>query len=294
MLSGKVACITGGASGIGAATARLFVKEGARVVLGDTNIEKSQQLAEELGGEIVALAVQCDVRQEGEVEAFVKAATDAFGRLDIMVANAGYAGRQNTAGSLMENLYLEEFTRQIEVNLRGVALCIKHAGLAMKRNQPATESVCGVERPAPRGVILATSSVAGLLANCATSGDPMYISAGYGASKAGVITLVKLGACELAPYQIRVAGVAPGYVATPMVGAVLMGDPEKPTAEVAAALAATSCAKGVPIVPQDIANAFLFLASDAARCVTGHTLVVDNGMVAGVAGYVPCVQVDEA
>ncbi|KAL4448303.1 hypothetical protein ABPG75_005522 [Micractinium tetrahymenae] len=269
MLSGKVAVVTGAASGIGEAAARLFVKEGARVVLGDIQEERLAKLIAELGGPRAAVARRCDVREEQDVQALVASAEEAFGQpLDIMVANAGIVGRTTCPEARMELMDFEgQFDREVQTNLRGTALSIKHAGRAMKAAGRG-------------GCIINVASVASFMANCSTSGDPALITAGYGASKAGVVMLTKLGACELRDAGIRVNAVAPGYTATPMVAQVLGMSIE----DTIAYLAKTSPLPGVAILPEDIAQGMLYLASDMARCVNGHTLVIDCGLVAGVPG----------
>lgn len=131
------------------------------------------------------------------------------------------------------------------------------------------------------------------MVNCANSGDPVLVSAAYSASKHGIVALTKLGACELAPYRIRVNAVAPGYTATPML-AKTIGLQHLSKEELEAELAKVSIMPGVALRAEDIANGMLYLASDMGRCVNGHTLVIDNGLVAGVAGYVPGLETDTA
>lgn len=282
MLSGRVALVTGGSRGIGEAAARLFSKEGASVVIADVLGEQAHKLAAAIGAD-KALGQECDVSREEDVERAVQAAVERFGGLDIMVNNAGIAGQLSCPEALLENQDFAEFDRLIQINLRGVALGIKHAARAMKGNRDAG-------RPGGGGCIINVSSVAGLIVNVTTFGDPAFISAGYGSSKAGVIQLTKVAACELAPYHIRCNAIAPGYVATPMLSQAILGDLDKPQEDTEAILAQTSPLRGVAITPQDIANSMLYLASDMGRCVNGTTLSVDCGLAAGVAGFVPAMK----
>ncbi|EFN52540.1 hypothetical protein CHLNCDRAFT_138965 [Chlorella variabilis] len=291
MLQNKVAVITGAASGIGEAAARLFVKEGARVVLGDIQGDKVSQLAGELGGDR-AVAQDADVAAEEDIQRLAATALDTFGGLDVWCSNAaglpaaaaagdllhaGYYGRTGLYSSeaLMESLDAAEFDKQVQVNLRGVVLGTKHAARAMKA------------RGGGGGCIINTTSIAGLEVNCATHGDPAFVAAG---GKHGVVALTKLAACELAPYRIRVNAVAPGYTATPMLAKV-MGLEGASKEEFVAEVAKASVMPGVALLPEDIAHGRLYLASDLGRCVNGHTLVIDNGVLAGVAGYVPGLKV---
>ncbi|KAL4433293.1 hypothetical protein ABPG77_003341 [Micractinium sp. CCAP 211/92] len=269
MLSGKIAVITGAASGIGRAAASLFVKEGARVVLGDLQEDSLNKLAAQLGGPEIAATRRCDVREERDVQVLVGAAEEAFGRpLDIMVSSAGIVGGTRCPEARLDLLDFEgQFDQEVQTNLRGTALCIKYAGRAMKAAGRG-------------GCIINVASVASFMANCSTSGEPALITAGYGASKAGVVMLTKLGACELCDAGIRVNAVAPGYTATQMVAQVLGMSLEDTQAH----LAKTSPLPGVSILPEDIAQGMLYLASDMARCVNGHVLVIDCGLVAGVPG----------
>lgn len=250
-LGGKTAVITGGASGIGEATARLFVAEGARVLIADVQDERAQQLAKELGTDAVAQRV--DVSREADIRAAVEAAVSAFGRLDIMFNNAGILG----ATGPVEEIPVEEYDATMSILLRAVFLGMKHAAPVMKAQGS--------------GSIISTSSIAGLMA-----GDGPHI---YNTAKAAVLHLTRSVALELAPHAVRVNAICPGGILTPMVlGAVF----EQPQAQEAAK---AGLARFQPIpragMPDDIAEAALWLASDASSFVTGTELVVDGGATAG-------------
>lgn len=253
-LAGKVAVITGGSSGIGAGTARLFVAEGAKVVVADVQVEPGQALAGELGD--AARFAATDVTVESDVAAAVDLAVAEFGRLDVMFNNAGVVG---VVGRIAD-MPAEAWDRTIAVLLRGVLLGTKHAARVM--------------RPQGSGVILNTASTAGVLGGL---GPHAYTTA-----KHGVIGLTKSVANELAPDGIRVNAIAPGNTVTAMTATVTTGDVNdiEGTAERIAAMSPL----GYAGFPDDIAAAALFLASDEARYISGHTLVVDAGQTtAGIA-----------
>jgi len=245
-LEGKSALITGGASGIGAATARTFTREGARVMIADVQDALGEQLAKELGDAVVYQHL--DVRNEDEVAAAIDRVDDELGDLDTLFANAGIIG---TYGPVDE-LKIEEWDFTLDVNLRGVVLCMKHAARVMK--------------PRGSGSILSTSSIAGLRGGLGPHA--------YAAGKTALIGLTRNIAAELAPHGIRVNCIAPGNMATEMIAGLLMQDPSK-VGEIEQGLAAGSPLPGRPGLAQDIANAALYLASDEAGYVSGHNLVVD-------------------
>jgi NAD(P)-dependent dehydrogenase (short-subunit alcohol dehydrogenase family) len=254
-LDGKVVFVTGGASGIGAACARLFVQHGAHVVITDLDDARGQALAAELGD--AARYIHQDVTDEAGWPAAIQAATDGFGRLDIMVANAGIAVFGPVA-----SMTLAEFRRQNAVNIDGVFLSVKHAIPAMRQGGG--------------GSIVIMSSVAGL------RGSPNL--AGYSASKGAVRYFAKSVAleCAAAGDNIRVNSVHPGIILTPIwdkaatpagggLNAVL--DPIE--------MARHVVPLGKPAAASEIANGVLFLASDASAHMTGAELVIDGGMTAG-------------
>ncbi|MET0850807.1 MAG: glucose 1-dehydrogenase [Candidatus Rokuibacteriota bacterium] len=254
-LDSKTAVITGGASGIGAATVRLFVAEGARVLVADVQDERGRRLVEELGA--AADYVHADVSREADVRAAVARAVDRFGRLDCMFNNAGYAG----VGGSIETISAEGFDTTIGVLLRGVFLGMKHAAAAMK--------------PRGAGSIISTASVAGLLAG--------YGPHVYSAAKAAVIQLTKSVAMELGESGVRVNCICPGGIATPIFGKSLGMDAE--AADQAVNVMKGALAGFQPLrrsgLPDDIAHAALWLASDEASFVNGHALVVDGGLTGG-------------
>lgn len=243
LMAGKVAVITGGASGIGAATARMFAREGAKIVVSDIQDKPGEAVARECGD---AIYVRADVTNEGEVEALVKAAVAKYGRIDTMVNNAGAVG---AVGSIMD-IPAENWRRTMAVLLDSVFYGIKHASKVMVQQKD--------------GCIISLSSIAGVMG---ALGPHVYTAA-----KHGVIGLTKSAAFELAPYGVRCNAVAPGTTATPLVAGVRGGSMEAATKG-----AAETSPLGRPIMPDDIAGAILYLASDLGRNVNAHTLVVDGG-----------------
>jgi NAD(P)-dependent dehydrogenase (short-subunit alcohol dehydrogenase family) len=246
-LEGKVAVITGGASGIGAGTARLFVAHGAKVVVADMQEDAGRALVAELG-ECARFAL-CNVTKESEVAAAVDLAVTEFGRLDVMFNNAGIVG---AVGRISE-MPVEAWDNTIDVLLRGVFLGVKHAARVML-----------VQRS---GVIINTSSTAGILGGLGPHA--------YTAAKHGVIGLTKSVANELAPNGIRVNAISPGNTVTAMTAMVSTGKPDE--IEATKDRLDSISPLGYAGLPEDIAAAALYLASDDARCVSGHTLVVDSG-----------------
>ena len=246
-LDGKVAVITGGASGIGEGTVHRFVEEGARVVIADLQVGPGGDLASELGD--VARFHRTDVTDEADIEGAVAIATAEFGRLDCMFNNAGIVG---TVGSIAETP-VEAWDDTVAVLLRGVFLGMKHAARVMIAQQS--------------GSIISTSSTAGILGGLGPHT--------YTASKHAVIGLTKSVANELAPHGIRVNAISPGSTVSAMTASVMTGDHTDIEA------AADHIREGSPLgyagFPVDIANAALYLASDEARYVSGHCLVVDAG-----------------
>ena len=254
-LDGKVAVITGGASGIGEATVRLFVDEGCRVVVADVQDERGRRLVDGIGKS--AVYVHADVSQETQVQAAVEHAVGHFGRLDCVFNNAGLGG---VSGPIAE-IPVDGFDRTIGILLRGVFLGMKHAAPIMKRQGT--------------GSIVSTASVAGLQA-----GFGPHI---YSAAKAAVIQLTRSVAMELGESGVRVNCICPGGIATPIFGKALGLD--EAAADEAAKKMETVLATLQPIqragLPEDIAQAALWLASDDSRFVTGHALVVDGGLTGG-------------
>jgi len=253
-IEGKVAVITGGASGIGEATVRRFCEEGARVVIADIQEDRGKALAEELGQ--VARFARVDVTQEDEIAAAIAIAVQDFGRLDVMFNNAGVVG---ALGSLLETS-AEQWRKTIDILLNGVFLGIKQAALVMV--------------PQGSGVILSTASTAGIVGGLGPHA--------YTAAKHGVVGLTKSAASELSSKHVRVNAIAPGPMATPMIAAVSSRVPGSLSdMDVVQEALKVDSPLGVAGQPRDIANAALFLASDESGQVTGHTLVVDAGVTTG-------------
>ncbi len=256
-LDGKVALITGATSGIGEATLRLFVEEGAKVLFTGRSREKGAQLQEQLGEN--AAFVRADVLHEEQIKVAVDAAVERFGRLDVLFNNAGGPTRGG-----VEDVTLDDFDHAMRLLLGSVVFGIKHAAPIMKEQKS--------------GAIINNSSVAALRTHMGG-----YL---YSAAKAGVTQLSKLAGIELGPYGVTVNTISPGGIATPIFyGGSQVGrqlDPEHEAAK--ARKLEASLAAFTPLqrsgTPKDIAHAALFLASDEGRFVNCHDLVVDAGMTA--------------
>jgi 3-oxoacyl-[acyl-carrier protein] reductase len=252
-LADRVAIITGAASGLGLATARRFVQEGARVVLADLDAEGAERAARTLDPTSkAARGMRCDVSRRADCARMVQEAIAAFGAVDILHANAGvpFAGPIEEVDEAM-------LDRVLGVNLRGAFLSAQAVVPHMKERR--------------RGCILFTSSLQGVIAR------PNFTP--YTAAKHGVIGLMKGLALELAPFNIRVNAIAPVATPTPMLPAFLGVMAELP--EAALERFRQTIPLGRLATPEDTANAALYLASDEAGMVTGHTLVVDGGSTAG-------------
>ena len=248
-LAGKVALVTGGASGMGRATVMRFLADGAKVVVADlneTNGAETLAVAKAGGyGDSVAF-VRCDIAMEANVAVAVAEALKHFGRLDIAYLNAGVGG---AFGPIAETT-VEDWDYTFAVLTRSVFLGMKHASQAMKRHGDG-------------GVILVTASIAGMVGGGG--------SHAYSAAKAAVISLIENVAAELGPDRIRVVGIAPGVISTPLVH---RGRPEKYDKQF----------RHQPWPdrgePECIADVAAFLASDDARFITGETVKVDGGLLA--------------
>ncbi|MCA8929193.1 MAG: glucose 1-dehydrogenase [Alphaproteobacteria bacterium] len=251
-LDGKVAVITGGASGIGEATVRLFVEEGARVVIADMQRDRGEALARDLGE--AATFAFCEVRQEDQVKAAVAAAVDRWGRLDCMFNNAGFGG----ALGLFEDIPGDEFDMTFDVLVKGVFLGMKYAVPVMRRQGG--------------GSIINTGSIAGV----ATGRGPLL----YSVAKAAVIHMSKVAAMPYGEENIRVNCICPGYIPTPL-STNAVGKPDEVVADRSAGYD-----KRQPIPragrPDDIAQTALFLASDRSGFINGQAIVVDGAAASGV------------
>lgn len=255
-LAGKVAVVTGGASGIGAGTVRAFHAEGARVVVADLQAEAGEALAAELGEGV--LFRRTDVSDEDSVRDLVDTAVAHFGRLDVMFNNAGIIG----AVGPIDRTRMDDADLTIAINLRGVLLGMKHAARVMK--------------PQGSGVIISTSSPAGVM-----GGVGAHV---YSAVKAGVIGLSNSVAAELRPFGVRANVVIPGAVVSQMTADLVAGGADD--LDGAAAALDRSRYMSRPLQPADVAAGVVYLASDDAAFVTGVVLPVDAGMT-GAGGPSP-------
>jgi len=237
-LENKIAIITGGASGIGKATAEKFVQEGAKVIIWDLDEKRGNELAIALGAKFAKV----NTSNYQEIEQAAKAVNDEFGRIDILINNAGI-----TRDSTVKKMTVEQWQQVIDVNLSGVFYCSKIISEYMVANG--------------WGRIINASSVVGLYGN--------FGQANYVATKSGLMGMTKTFAREFGRKGVTVNAIAPGFISTEMVAAM----PE----EVLAGMKAK-----VPVgrlgEPKEIANAYCFLASDEASYINGHTLSVDGGM----------------
>jgi NAD(P)-dependent dehydrogenase (short-subunit alcohol dehydrogenase family) len=251
-LQGSVAVVTGGGRGIGAEICVLFAREGASVVVGDLDAAAAELTAEkarEASGE--SLALQVDVAAASQVEALIAGAIRRFGRLDIMVNNAGVA-----MGGRLADIDEELWDRVLAVNLRGVFLGCKYAWPHL-------------------------SETGGSIVNIASVGGEVGLPgfAAYGASKAGVIQLTRVAAVEGAPLGIRANAVCPTWTETTMFEAALARRPDP-------AALRDRLRDGIPLgrfgTPADVASAALYLASEEASFITGVALPVDGGSLASL------------
>jgi len=243
---GKVALVTGGASGIGRATTMLFAKKGAKVVIADIDVkggEKTEQMIKEQGGE--AMFVKTDVSKTAEVEALVKKIVEKYGRLDCASNNAAVEDEM----ALLADCNEDNFDRSIRINLKSVWACMKYEIPQMIRQGG--------------GAIVNTASIAALVS--------IPQQSAYSAAKAGVLALTRTAALEYVKSGIRINGVCPGGVNTQInvrLGLI------NATGET---LVPTSAPIGRRAEPEELAETVVWLCSDSASYVVGHTLVVDGG-----------------
>jgi NAD(P)-dependent dehydrogenase (short-subunit alcohol dehydrogenase family) len=251
-LEGKVAIVTGGSRGIGEAIARTFVGHGARVVIASRKVEGVQAVAESIGKEHGAdrvLAVAAHTGKEDECVRLVATTVERFGKVDVLVNNAG----TNPYFGPMLNAEMGAWDKTFDVNLKGYFWCAREV----------SRHCIGREAP---GSIVSITSVAGLV------GTPLQ--GVYAATKAAVISMTKTLAIELAPSKIRVNAIAPGFVDTRLASAILKNE------ELLAHVLAKTPMRRYG-TPDEIAGGALYLASDTAGFLTGHTLVIDGGMTIG-------------
>ncbi|MFF4764456.1 3-oxoacyl-ACP reductase FabG [Streptomyces sp. NPDC001292] len=241
LLADKAAVITGGAQGIGLAIAELFVKEGARVVLGDLNPEAAEAAAKELGGPGVARALRCNVTNPADVDDLLRTALEAFGSLDIMVNNAGI-----TRDATMRTMTEEQFDQVIDVHIKGA--------------WNGTRKAAAVMREQKSGSIVNLSSLSGKVG--------MVGQTNYSAAKAGVVGLSKAAAKELAHHGVRVNAIQPGLIRSAMTEAMPQKAWDQKMAEIPMRRAGEV---------HEVASVALFLASDLSSYMTGTVLEVTGG-----------------
>lgn len=254
-LDGKVVIVTGAANGIGRAIARLFAEQGANLMLADIDEDAGEALAKEINGQGIGHARfrHCDVGERLDVRNLVCAAEDAYDRLDILVSNAGVA----LGGAFLE-LSEEDFDKVLRTNLKGTFL------LGQEVAQRMAGSGADDEEP-PGGTIINMASVNSVVA---IAGQAAYV-----ASKGGIQQLTRAMAIDLAPYNIRVNAIGPGSIQTDMLAGV--NDNPKAMKRI---LSRTPL--GRVGLPEEVADAALFLASDRSSYVTGETFFVDGGRLA--------------
>ncbi|MGC2527097.1 MAG: SDR family oxidoreductase [Candidatus Acidiferrum sp.] len=247
-LSGRVAIVTGGSVGLGRQMAEGLAEMGANLVLCARKKERCAQTAgelEKLGVQVLAL--ECDVKQLTSIQAVVDAAVKHFGRIDILINNAG-----TSWGAPVEAMTLDQWNKVVETNLTGTFLFSQAVGKGMIAQR--------------HGKIINIASVAGLRGS-----SPQFSAIGYSASKGGVIAFTRDLACKWGMHNIQVNAIAPGWFPTDMSEKVIERNKDRLLA-------------GIPLGrfggPQDLKGAAIFLASDASDFVTGHTLVVDGGQSA--------------
>ena len=249
LLEGKVGLVTGGSSGIGRSSALTFIREGAKVVVSDVDIKGGEETVQKMkaaGGE--AIFVKADVSKSSDVEALIRETVKIYHRLDCALNNAGVEGVLSTLADYAE----KDWNQVINTNLTGAWLCMKYEILQMLKQGG--------------GSIVNTSSIYGLVG---ARNMPAYA-----ASKHGVVGLTKSAALECAQVGIRVNAVCPSIIRTPMVERVVRGDPQ------AEARLVSKHPMGRMGTPEEVAEAAVWLCSDAASFVTGHIMSVDGGRFA--------------
>lgn len=241
LLDGRTAVVTGGAQGIGLEIARAFVDAGARVVLGDLDLDAAQAAADGLGGREVARAVRCDVVKADEVDALLAEAVEGFGSLDVMVNNAGI-----TRDATMRKMTEEDFDLVIAVHLKGT--------------WNGTRKAAAIMREAKRGAIVNISSLSGKVG--------MVGQTNYSAAKAGIVGMTKAAAKEMAHHGVRVNAIQPGLIRSAMTETMPQKAWDQKMSEIPMQRAGE---------PAEVASVALFLASDMSSYMTGAVLEVTGG-----------------
>lgn len=241
LLAGQTAVITGGAQGLGFAIAEQFIAEGARVVLGDLNLDATEEAVNKLGGADVARAVQCNVTKYADVDTLVDSAIEQFGRFDIMVNNAGI-----TRDATLRKMTEDEFDQVIQVHLKGTWNGLKKASSIMREQKS--------------GAIVNMSSISGKVG--------MIGQTNYSAAKAGIVGMTKAASKELAHLGVRVNAIQPGLIRSAMTEAMPQRIWDSKVAEVPLGRAGE---------PSEVAKVALFLASDLSSYMTGTVLEVTGG-----------------
>ncbi|KAK0588044.1 hypothetical protein LWI29_033355 [Acer saccharum] len=246
-LQGKVAIITGGASGIGEETVHHFINNAARaVVIADVQDEKGQELAQSIGLDR-CVYMHCDVSDEDQIKTVVETTVKTYGQLDVMFCNAGILKHEQT----ILDFDMSQYEKLFSINVRGAAASVKHAARAMVEGKV-------------KGSIICTASMA------ATMGTPLHTD--YTMSKHAVLGLMRSASKQLGEYGIRVNSVSPAAVATPLLCGIFGMEAE----EVERTLESSYYLKGV-LKAKHVAEAVVFLASDQSEFITGHNLAVDGG-----------------
>ena len=254
-LTGKIAIVTGSAQGIGKAIAAALAQYGAAVVVSDISAEKGEALAKELGKP--AIFIPCDISDAEQVRLLVEATVQKFGRLDIMVNNAGINSARPEDRVTIDKYPDETWRRMINVDLNGTFYGCKTAASQMVKQKS--------------GAIINIASIAGVVA--------LRLQIGFVAAKAAILKMTEAMACELGPHGIRVNAISPGSTVTEGTRALFYGK-DGAFSELAGRVV-SFIPQGRPGQPEEIANAVVFLASDAASYVNGHNLVVDGGWICG-------------